>query len=544
MKDIIKLLSIIAVCSIIALGSLSCNKSTLNNPQTAGYTEVCDEQSAMENFSISLSKVVFSHPEVRDFLKNEALKRFDNDDEVFYPFIKDKQVGDLGSFRQLLINELGSEGKMEKIEKQLLTLTILVSDATWIDKDGFCLENWDTTDPYVAITYQEKDGTCKKLFGDGCLLGTIEKGTIPGGPVLIVKESERLAASIPTKGGEVEYSFLYDAFDASKNEPDTKDNYSVEWLNEAQGNSSDYIHPIALNQINPDILRAHNLFLGNEYACQNDYIFYGMTSNEQKGRIRTDVRSKIYRFKLNPQKFVRVFDDPYGQETRLYDAYEIDDGGHGYGMQDSKECVYSKLWADGALEIRFTIKTGGTDGIGVYSVKGRDLFTVKDNIVKKEQWAATLIKWYISWRYSFNEDNNYARDKYSLSPKWYYPKDNFTLPVWDLVNLSSYHIQIDELDSGATTVSEQSVSIKCASSTTNKINNDNQKGEKTELGWTANDEVLRTLKQTISVTDKDDDLGLLSISYSDKYIRSISGSKCELYSYGTDFQVTILPYRY
>ena len=180
-------MSIIAVCSIIALGSLSCNKSTLNNPQTAGYTEVCDEQSAMENFSISLSKVVFSHPEVRDFLKNEALKRFDNDNEVFYPFIKDKQVGDLGSFRQLLINELGSEGKMEKIEKQLLTLTILVSDATWIDKDGFCLENWDTTDPYVAITYQEKDGTCKKLFGDGCLLGTIEKGTIPGGPVLIVK---------------------------------------------------------------------------------------------------------------------------------------------------------------------------------------------------------------------------------------------------------------------------------------------------------------------------------------------------------------------
>lgn len=540
MKDIIKLLSIIAVCSIIALGSLSCNKSTLNNPQTAGYTEVCDEQSAMENFSISLSKVVFSHPEVRDFLKNEALKRFDNDDEVFYPFIKDKQVGDLGSFRQLLINELGSEGKIEKIEKQLLTLTILVSDATWIDKDGFCLDNWDTTDPYVAITYQEKDGTCKKLFGDGCLLGTIEKGTIPGGPVLIVKESERLAASIPTKGGEVEYSFLYDAFDASKNETDTKSNYSAEWLNEPSPATGKSISGMVLKQINPDILEAHELFLNDSYACQNDFIFYGMRDSESIGRIRRDVRSKIYRFKLDAGAFEDLFDDKDGNKPDwgpglIKKSYET------YGYEDSKETVYAKLWSDGALEIRFTILTGGNEDLTVYSVKGRDLFNVKDDIVLKERWGATLIKWHITWRYSFNESRNYKRDESSLISKWYYPRDNFTLPVWDLTGLSEYQIEIKELDSGASHTDERDISIKCADSSTNKMKD----GDKVEMGWSPTDEVTVTTKQIVTWKEENDDLGTITIRYEDKYIDHLGASGYVLYDYGGKrFQFTILPYRY
>ncbi len=544
MKHSVSFFSITAALGIIALFSLSCNKSTLNTPQTAGYTEISDEQSAMENFSISLSKIIFSHPEVRGFLKNEALKRFDNDDEVFYPFIKDKQGGDLGTFRQILVNELGSEGRMEKIEKQLLTLTILVSDATWIDKDGFCLDNWDTTDPYVAITYQEKDGTCKKLFGNGCLLGTIEKGTIPGGPVLIVKESERLAASIPTKGGEVEYSFLYDAFDASKNEPKTKDIYSAEWLNEAQGNASDRVSPSFLKDINPDILQAHLMFKNNQYACQNDYIYYGMTSDEPKGRIRTDVRSKIYRFKLNPDAYTTVMDD-FGPEEHYADWYEFNDGGRGYDEQDTKETVYAKLWADGSLEIRFTVLAGNSNETAVYSVKARKLFTVKDNIVKKEQWKATLIKWHITWRYSFNEANFYDRSDSSLNPKWYYPNDNFTLPVWDLLSLSSYSIKVEEIDRGVTHTEERSIMIKCASSSTNKINNENQQGEKTEFGWTANDEITKTLKQTISWKDENEPLYSKETLYSDKYIKSYDGGKCELYSYGSNiFQFTILPYRY
>lgn len=555
-------LSIIALFTIIALFVSACNKTDMEAFREAELNYVCDEQSAMENFSISLSKAIFSYPEVREFLKAEALKKFDNDDEVFYPFIKDQTVGSLGSFREILIGELGSEEMMEQIEEEVPTLTILVSDATWFDHEGFCLDCWDTSDPYVAITYQESDGLCRKLFGNGCHIGTIEDGTIPGGPVLIVKENERVIASVSTRSGEIEYTFISDAFDASKNQPETRglNPYSWEWLNEAQGDNSNIVSASVLNAVNPDIIEAYNLFRNNSYACQNDYIYYGMTSNATEGRVRTDVRNKFFRFKLNPDAFLNVFDDSNNNGTPSTECNYVNDyeiaPGKGYAGQDSKETVYGKLWADGALEIRFTILAGGDyDNEAPYSVKARDLFTVKDGIVKKEQWKATIIKWHISWRYSFNEDGNNRRDKTSLNAKWYYPNDGFALPVWDLGDLSSYRIKVEEIDRGVTHYEETNVTVKSASSFTQKFSyeynhtkdslaSQNKHIIKVELGWTKNDETSRLEKQTITWKDENDDLGTVNVSYSDKYIKNAaSSSTFELNTYGSNtFEFTILPY--
>lgn len=559
MKKYYERLSIIALFTIIALFVSACNKTDMEAFREAELNYVCDEQSAMENFSISLSKAIFSYPEVREFLKTEALKRFDNDDEVFYPFIKDQTVGSLGSFREILIGELGSEEMMEQIEEEVPTLTILVSDATWFDHEGFCLDCWDTSDPYVAITYQESDGLCRKLFGNGCHIGTIEEGTIPGGPVLIVKENERVIASVSTRSGDTKYSFISDAFDARKNQPTTRgvNPYSWEWLNEAQGDNSNIVSASVLNAINPDIIEAYNLFRDNSYACHNDYIYYGMTSNATEGRLRTDVRSKIFRFKLYPNAFATVFDDcnidgTLSPECNYVNDYEITDGGHGYEMQDSKETVYAKLWSDGALEICFFILAGSSSGqeyMASYSVKARDLFTVKNNIVKKEQWKATLIKWHISWRYSFNESGNNRRDGSSLNSKWYYPGDNYTLPVWKLEDLSEYSIKVVEVDRGITFSKEENYTTKHANSTTFKlgieINPNGKLTFKSDLGWDSSDEETRSEKQMITWKNENDVLFTLPVSYSDKYIKSITSSGYELYTYGTNsFEFTILPYRY
>lgn len=551
MKKIYVYLMMTVVVITLSFFASSCNKNDLEAPLQASLVDVRDGQSALENFSISLSKAVYAYPEVREFLKSEAMKRFDNDDEVFYPFVKDREVGTLGTFREILVRELGSEELMKQIEEKVLSLTILVSDATWFDSEGFCLDRWDTSDSYVAITYREGDGFCRKLFGNGCLIGAIEKGTIPGGPVLIVKENERVVASVPTKGGTVNYTFISDAFNASKNQPKTKDNYSWEWLNEAQGNNSNIVNASTLNSINPDIITAYNLFKNNSYACQNDYIYYGMTSDASVGRLRKDVRNKIYRFKLNPDAFESVFDDI---ERNYVNYYGIDDGGKGYNMQDSQATVYARLWADGCLEIRFTIMAGSKGNSSeAYSVRARDLFTVKNNIVKKEEWGATLFKWYINWRYSFNESGDYKRNSTSLNAKWYYPNDNFTLPEWDLPNLSSYSLKVEEIDRGVTHYDEITVTYKIASSTTEKFNYEyDASGEnyeqvgKTELGWSGNDEISMSEKQSIQWTDKDDFLGSPIVSYSDKYVKmATSSSQYELYTYGSNlFEFTILPYRY
>lgn len=47
---------------------------------------------AQSKFARILSKAVSGSVEVRRFLKDEALKQFDNDYDVFYPYVKNKVV--------------------------------------------------------------------------------------------------------------------------------------------------------------------------------------------------------------------------------------------------------------------------------------------------------------------------------------------------------------------------------------------------------------------------------------------------------------------
>lgn len=87
---------------------------------------------AQTKFAIILSKAVSNSEEVRRFLKEEALAYFDNDNDVFYPFVKDKIVAGTGSqtFRNILLSYCDSEEELEAIEKSLPLLNILIPDLT------------------------------------------------------------------------------------------------------------------------------------------------------------------------------------------------------------------------------------------------------------------------------------------------------------------------------------------------------------------------------------------------------------------------------
>ncbi len=545
----------------IISGLASCSKPDMVNFHEAAIVDVIDEPTAFKNFSIALSKAVATHEEIREFLKNEALKCFDNDYDVFYPYIKDQAVADLGTFREILVNELGGEQMMAEIERLLPTLTIYVSDITWLDPEGFCAGNWDTSNPQSAVTYTNGKGLCTELYSNGYYLGEIEDGTIPGGAVLIVKSNERVVASVSTKSGEAIYSFVSDVFDASKNLPETKDNrhtgkYTTGWVQgQTPGDNSDVMTATALNSLNPDIITSYNLFNNDPYALQNDYIYYGMTPDSPKGMLRNDVRSKIVRFKIFPQSFKALFDDPYNASTEegdrnFSDYYETDDNGKGASMEPSVSTIYSKLWSEGSLEINIKICKGSENGTPMvlesffYDVRARDLFTVKNNSIKREQWGSTAFKWYITWRYSIS-----SRDDNTLVEKWYYPKNTPDLPTWNLVENSAYYIIVSEHDTGIATTKTFSVTTKKANEFTTKLAADatiKAVTVKTEFGWTGNDEKTTTTSTAVSWTNGDDEMTKLIISYADKYIdRKVSASSYVVKSYGSDrFTFTILPYRY
>lgn len=68
---------------------ISCSRTNNFTIIEASYEAIASEESALNNFAITLSKAVCSHQEVREFLRSEALKRFDKDYDVLYQLVKD-----------------------------------------------------------------------------------------------------------------------------------------------------------------------------------------------------------------------------------------------------------------------------------------------------------------------------------------------------------------------------------------------------------------------------------------------------------------------
>ena len=52
-----------------------------------------DKKQAKEKFASILSKAVYQHKSLRDFLKTEALEQFDENYDVLYALVRDKQIG-------------------------------------------------------------------------------------------------------------------------------------------------------------------------------------------------------------------------------------------------------------------------------------------------------------------------------------------------------------------------------------------------------------------------------------------------------------------
>lgn len=62
--------------------------------------------------------------DLRVFLKEEAIKQFDNDYEVFYPYVKDETISGGRTFKEILVEHAGSESKLQEIEEVLPLLTL------------------------------------------------------------------------------------------------------------------------------------------------------------------------------------------------------------------------------------------------------------------------------------------------------------------------------------------------------------------------------------------------------------------------------------
>ena len=108
--------------ALVAMGIMGCAKSELNELKSSETTTMYAESAKRAKI---LSKAVSNEPSLRSFIKAEALKQFDKDYDVFYPFVKDQVIDGQLTFREILVG-YDEDGMLTSIEKSLPLLNILV----------------------------------------------------------------------------------------------------------------------------------------------------------------------------------------------------------------------------------------------------------------------------------------------------------------------------------------------------------------------------------------------------------------------------------
>ena len=511
----------IAVINVAAAIIVATSCAKYEESRTMQFAVQGGEESAFKNFSVILSKAVFNEPQLRAFIKDEALKQFDCDYDVFYPFVKNETVDNDETFESIL-KRYDLENKLPSIERAVPKLTILVPDWSWVDKDCFSIKTWDPSDASIMVAYDQADGTHQLVF-NGQTGESLPYGSYIDIPVLIVKSNERMQVDATVKGGEFGYSFIDSRYDNIKHTA-TKVVYDREFeINlGGSGGMSDWVNKYGLLSRVADCKTETEDTPG---AAQRDYIYYGMNAENVSGYLDRDILECIYRYSISPdQNFYFESEDFSPLRTSKLEPNQT--------MSNSQLKAYS--WSNGNIEIRFTINAGFASPLRAFdSCSLSEAFEVVKAIENKHY---NFFGMYTSHYYLIR--NN------CLASKWVYP--NLHLFTWDVANIPvNYTVQVHEVDSGTTHTYSTTASWQYMTNFT----------QSTEIGGSIE---LLTLKNSfgsgssfttggsnttsVSYTDNDDDLGCFVVQYNDKIVTDEQSTYVKLRSYNTGYiKVCIVP---
>ena len=141
----------VLVILLSIIGLYSCQKE-IGTKENEQITE--KSFNAQEEFSIILSKALHENINLREFLKNEALKHFDKDNDVLYCKSKYELVDGRYTFEEVL-KAYDENHFLEYIEAEMPLLNILVPDWSWAD--GFSVNTWKIEDSDVSVAYRQDE---------------------------------------------------------------------------------------------------------------------------------------------------------------------------------------------------------------------------------------------------------------------------------------------------------------------------------------------------------------------------------------------------
>ncbi|MBF8151271.1 hypothetical protein ITJ86_15285 [Winogradskyella sp. F6397] len=171
----------------------SCEEPNLSNETIDGssdlYAKSNKSYELKKKFALALHEAMTNNVKLRQFLKTEALKKFNGDYDILYNYVRDNSIGN-STFRDVLKSYYDDESDLVAIEENIPTLTIFIPS---LPKGSFSAENWDVSIdvPLVAISLLDSDKT--PLISSNSQSYLLDHNVIPGFPVVVVKENERIA---------------------------------------------------------------------------------------------------------------------------------------------------------------------------------------------------------------------------------------------------------------------------------------------------------------------------------------------------------------
>jgi hypothetical protein len=398
----VKLYKQLLLITCLSSSFLSCEKDL----ETLGKSALMNEKLQKKDVRLSnekkheiksefakiLAKAIKENVELRQFIKEEAKKEFDNDADILYHLVKNNSVTADKTFRDILLESTGNKDLFYKVEEHLPLLNIFIPSLP----DGFSMLSWDpqTEIPYVS-TATAVNNKIEYILGDGTsIYGKFEE--IPNFPVLVVKENERVVVNNGDQSlrsshagrtfstDQLTFRFIDEDFDGSKPKSESELNYRsqianpdknilsiaasepfgfnltpIQWL---QGGynvavmgrpSANYV--VALSNQNKGIT-----------PWQRDFIYYGLTNEKPTGQLNTNLQETLVWMKfIDGAAAYRKIADQQGDPT----------------MPASLTYYETPAWSEGNFEFKVTVLCNSTVGFGstiekFFTVAPQDLFDV------------------------------------------------------------------------------------------------------------------------------------------------------------------------
>lgn len=447
---------------------------------------VNDNYLLKKKFAIALHKAMVQNVQVREFIKTEALKQFDNDYDVLYNYVRDQKVGNT-SFRDILLSYFSDPSELIEIETTIPALTIFVPT---LPEDSFSAATWDTSNdvPMVAIRLLDNDKT--PIISSNSDSYLYDNDVIPGFPVIVLKECERIVIpDFPLYGDNktTEYTAI--------------NGFRFKF----SGVFYDYISPKGPNPPLPNdnenrVVAAWNKNKDlpiNQQGWDRDYIYYGIDQQNVNGQWSTTYAEYFTDFSIDGAdgwNALANISDPsnvnniYNDSSLIFETWTND-----YSNPQGS------FWTDGKFDFNIYINySKEADVIAMpFDARPEDLFE---------------IEYVVDW--SIGNISNYRI--VNISQKTY--AVNQKLWSWDLKEDDhEYIIKLEEVDLNVEVTNKELIQ---STKNTNVSLESGGGGEKFKWGakWGATLGETTSKEKNIKYTEQSEPLGATRVMFADKVI--------------------------